>query len=338
MISIKIGFISAVMLMFVSSKAAGGQNQIVPRIVATDVHEVGNPQRWGTLALPVKCDTDGNLYLHERQLRGGSIVVRVSPDASRVTKFDFDSLLGAKNAWVSDFSVDENGEVVGLIESKETYSVAHVSKDVKLSDQDDLAASPAINLRQTVALHGGSVFVSGTETGKENPKNSGKPYNAIYGPDGKLVKRLIFPGDAGAGGETTPDATGNSNSAVSLGSALAGDDGNFYVLRLSSPALVYVVSQSGKFVRKFTVTEPMKGGKAFSFVASRSHLAVVFDSSDSRDASSGRIRVVDSDGRLISDYQLSKELGEILGCYVGNTFTFWRSDAGLLQIVEASPQ
>lgn len=334
------GIIMAVLAVAVAAHDVQGQSQIVPRLVATDVHEVPQSQGWGMLALPVKCDSDGSLYLHERQVRGGSLLVRVSPDGSRVTKFDFDAVENLKNAWVNDFSVNEDGDVFGLVKSAGSYFIAQFSKDGKFSSKEELTPSLPVNLTQIIALHGGSFFASGTDTGEKDAKYSGSPFNALYEPGGTLLRRITFREDSGKKGQAvSADLAGGTNLAITLGNALAGDDGNIYVLRLSSPALVYVVSSSGESLRKLQITSPITGGEPISLAVSRGRVAVVFDDPNAADASSGRVRVVDSQtGKLVSDYRLSKDLGEVLACYVGDTFTFWRTDSGLLQIVQALPQ
>jgi len=323
-----------------TTNIAWGQNQTVPRLVATDVHEVPQGQRWGMLALPVKCDPDGNLYLHERQARGGSLLVRVSADGTQITKFDFDSIENLKNAWLSDFSVVEDGEIFGLLKSGGAYTIAQFSKDGTFSGKENLSPDLPANITQLVALHGGTFFVSGTDTGKEDPKLSGAPFNALYDQRGGLLKQVRFRSDsAKQGKKATADPAGNSNLAITLGNAVAGDDGNIYVLRLSSPALVYVVSPSGQPQRRLRVASPTSSAEPISLAVSRGRVAIVFDDPNAKDASNGRVRVVDSqNGKLVSDYRLSKELGEVLGCFVENTFTFWRADSGLLRIVQASPQ
>jgi hypothetical protein len=81
----------------------------------------------------------------------------------------------------------------------------------------------------------GQEFVHGKDSARE-------PFTGIFSSDGNLMKRLSLADD---------DPT--NNRAVAWGQMAAAKDGNIYVTRWLSPAILYAVSPGGEVVRRITV-------------------------------------------------------------------------------------
>src|SRR5262249_3461590 len=110
------------------------------------------------------------------------------------------------------------------------------------------------------------------------------------------------------------------------GDAALGLDGNAYLLRATSPALIYVISPRGEVLRKLRVASPGPGLTAQGLKAASEKLAISFLEADSF---SGSITVVDYQGNLLGEYTSpDKNTSPALpGCYDDSQmFTFVATD------------
>jgi len=206
-----------------------------------------------SMLLPIKCDKDGRLYL---QFMGDPLapaedtksVTRVSHKAEVDAQFSLASAdLGDEYAG-RDFAIDNDGQVAMLAETPAGYTVVRFDKDGKFKSKFNL--ENRFKAFHLALFKSGDLLIAGTEAPTENSPNLGAiPFTAIFDESGKLLKEVSFDDDkqsakSAAEGDSryVPSGNHNTNRAVTLGEALSGDDGNVYVMRWTSPAIVYVVS------------------------------------------------------------------------------------------------
>lgn len=162
--------------------------------------------------------------------------------------------------------------------------------------------------------------------------------NAFYDAGGQWLKDIRLKKDPGILKQAlaASDRTGSQNQAVHFGRTAVGDDGNLYVMRAATPAMIYVVSPGGKVEHTLTVQPPARGAVPFALLAHGGRVAVEFDFPDSPNVSEARIRLVDGrTGQPITDYSVTQDLGEAVACYDGTQFTFVGMKDGWRSIIQA---
>lgn len=109
------------------------------------------------------------------------------------------------------------------------------------------------------------------------------------------------------------------NDAVDLGDVALGSDGNAYLMRRTSPALIYVISTHGKVVRKLQIKTEDSLMLPSGLQSFPGGLVVGF----SRKGGGRVLNLVDWDGNAVATYKLGEDLalGD-LGCYAPPIFTF----------------
>jgi len=213
------------------------------------------------------------------------------------------------------------GEVARLAWAKDAVFLVKFSTDGKLESRMALAA-PAFTPHYFVIFPEGEIFVSGLQ----RPKM--KIFNALYAPDGRLLKRLSLPEDqaideAVRRGDIryTPAAPISGNRAISAGRLRLGDDGNAYLMRSTSPAKVYVISASGELLRSLDLEPPDVGQTPRGMQLSKTRIAVEFCSDR---CETTELAVFDANtGRKVSGFSHEQIFGS-LSCFTEKPekFTF----------------
>jgi hypothetical protein len=171
----------------------------------------------------------------------------------------------------------------------------------------------------------GEFLLSGTKG-----KDQRTPYTAVFSPDGKLLKEVVEPEDkdieskakSGEAGYVLKESPDFGNSAVTFGDAVSGSDGNVYLGRATSPALIYAVSPSGEVVRKLRIDAGRSGYGIGSIRAFKGGLAIAFGLP--WQATSTIIKIVTYSGDPIAAYELTEHPVDqhSLACYAEGSFTF----------------
>jgi len=301
-----------------------------------------------------KCDADGNLYIRkyasDRPLLAP--VVKIDPDGKRIALFDpaeF-SQLGLKRA--DAFSPAPDGSMYQMAQSdvlKPRIYVLHFSSDGSASSSSRLDAD--FEVYTFAAFASGNFLVSGVRRDVQNRKDPGRNFTAVFSADGRELAQLSFEelqvtaragakADSGGPQKSTPKEGPKDPDMrapmLDLADAEVGIDGNLYVMRGSSPALVYVIAPDGKIMQTLKVAGPVAGTVPSAFHVSGNRMAISFWNEKNQ---SQTVVVADAQtGRKIASYPDATGMGTPLACYSANegVFTFLRLGEGnALEVIRA---
>jgi hypothetical protein len=299
-----------------------------------------------------KCDADGNLYIRkyavDRPLLGP--VVKIDPDGKRVALFDPASFseLGLDRA--DAFSPASDGGIYQIAQSgvlmPHIYAL-RFSSDGTPSTPTLLGAD--LEVYAFAAFAGGNFLVSGVKRDVQNPKDRGRNFTAVFAADGRELAQLTFPepsakagAKSGAGDRRTDrqkDPGTDSDKAapaLDLADAEVGSDGNLYVMRAGSPALIYVITPSGKIMRTIKVAV---AAAPSGFHVSGNRLAISYWNEA---GASLNVAVVDAQtGRKIDTFSDPEGLGPSFACYSANdgVFTFLKlGEKNEMEVIHAEAQ
>jgi hypothetical protein len=192
----------------------------------------------------------------------------------------------------------------------------------------------------------GNILVTGQKVFRDQSRMQ-ESFTAIFRSDGRLLKTIDLEDDAhlqdlAKSGPPSSPLVPNSNRAVSWGHLRAAKDGNIYVMRALSPAIIYAISPGGELVRRFTVDPDDASMLPFQMLISGNNISVEFINRESFDAV---IKVEDLEGKEINTYKISRAeemtkpnygVSTVYGCYFANPqhFTFLtNNDKRMVQLL-----
>lgn len=293
------------------------------------------------LYMPLRCDFDGNFYFREYESGiSASPVLKVTARAENLTKFSLDSVPELKRASIQDFSVTSDGTVYELLQFGDDVIIAEFSRDGRLVSQTKLDKQfwPA----HLYALGSNNGFVV---TGAELPQKGGPPpklISAIFDNSGRLVRRLNLAHDpaeikkeepekeASESNQKAGPLAGEAILPLVLGDTQTDNAGNFFILRASEPAVIFVVNRWGKLQRTIKVARPQAGMKVGAMQVRGGRMAILLQKSDEKGQTEKRTMVVidASTGDQIAEYAVPDTLGTAFACYTGETFAFVTTTTG----------
>ncbi len=300
----------------------------------------------GGMAYPTTCDEQGRLYVKLIEAGPGMIGPLFRLSSKGVVEAQFDT----SGALINRYGVRPDGGVIMVY-------VGGSSKVVDIFTPDG-TRGPSVQLErpptpffpsQLAVFRSGEMLIAGLQY---NPGY--KASTAIYDPIGHLVKQLVLDGDAEiehaievGNGKDNP-ARQQHIGAIDTSVAIAGDDGLVYLMRATSPAVVYAISAAGEVARRITVSPPGgTGSPQFGLRVSKNRLVVQFrrncDSTvDSASCRSSMYAVVDATtGKELAAYEAGREVAGPMMCYAPDPdrfFTFEQQSGAVLDIVQAEPK
>ncbi len=306
---------------------------------------------------PSKCDADGNLYIRkyamDRPLLGP--VVKIDPEGKRTALFDPAAFSQLALDRADAFSPASDGGMFQIAQSgilKPRIYVLHFSSDGSAASPTRLDAD--FEVYTFAAFADGNFLVSGVRRDVQNKNDRGRNFTAVFSADGRELAQLSFQepqvtakagakSDLGGPQKATPkDALKDPAMPaplLDLAEAEVGNDGNLYVMRGSSPALVYVIAPIGKIIRTLKVAGPVLGSAPSGFHVSRNRLAISFWNEESQ---SQTVVVADAQtGQKIASYADATGMGTSFACYEANdgVFTFLKLGEGnTLEVIRAEAQ
>ena len=316
------------LVLFLGSVPGQSPEQPLPE-VDINITSVLPTQFAGPIFGRVKCDKQGNLYL-----RGYIAPKTHRAPIQKLTSEGNVSTLYRSGAADPDFFgmaffVTPEGHVyqVGYTPDKKVY-VLEFGDDGSIKTNTSIGTEFFVPY-QLAVFKSGHFLMSGT--GGPGQHSS---FTAVFDPSGKLIRNVSPPEDdelnqrAGQGDNqlALQSAGGTGNSAVSFGDAVAGSDGNVYLMRSATPALIYVVSASGEIVRTFRVDSGHPRMRAVALKSAEGRIAVVFREENSPGAI---IKVTDYEGAPLGWYRSDdrRTPAAFCACYTPPSFKFFVSNA-----------
>jgi len=299
-----------------------------------------------TFLFPVKCDHSGNLYLRNAP-DGVPGLHKLSPEGKQLLVIEpKGAVTGEEIDRAAYFSLTREDYVYQIVSSwKKRERLVYVYRpDGSLKSYVKLNTKFPWTAAQVAAFPSGNILVTGLEYDRDL-KAARWPFNGIFSPEGNLIKEIKLADDeqihdmaaVGDARVAPPEAPG-VNHAVGLGAADLADDGNIYLMRRLSPAIIYAISPSGEVLRRFTVD----AGPDYmpdSMHISGNRIAVQLDHPQSGDQI---IKVVDLEGHEVASYHLERgsPLGYAIACYSANPdrFTFLGDEDSHLTLDVAGPK
>ena len=300
----------------------------------------------GAFMFPAKCDVGGNLYIRkfatDRPLLGP--IVKVDPEGKRVALFDPVAVSQLKFDRADAFSPAPDGglyQIAAVGAANPQIYVLHFSPDGSPATPTRLDAD--FQPSQFAAFANGNLLVSGFQHDPQNKSDPGRPYTAVFSADGRVLAQLSLepppePAHTTAKSAVKPAISDSraSTPTLDLSDAEASPDGNIYVLRRSSPALIYVISSAGNILRTLKIKSPAFGLMPNTFHVSANRVAVSFwDDNTSTQA----LVVTDAQtGRRIATFSDAGALGPSFACYSADegVFTFLHLGEGnTLEVIRA---
>jgi len=290
----------------------------------------------GGLAGRVRCDAEGDIYFRPTDAETPGKYHPISALPIRKLRSDgtlagsFSLADAAHGLLAVDFFVTADGTVYQAARSESDHAVYVVSYSPDGALQSKVRLDGDFFIPYQIAVFkSGEVLISGIN----GPYNR-TPSTAVYGANGKLIREIYEPEDEDArkraqAGEPgfRPDNIDSSNDFVVRGDAALGSDGNVYLLRAASPALIFVISPKGEVVRKLRIEPPESGLWAGRLKSAPGTLAISFLQ---KGTNVGVIEVVDYLGNPTGIYAASdaRIYAGLLGCYSPKRFTFLSLAAG----------
>ncbi len=300
----------------------------------------------GAFMNPAKCDSEGNLYIRKLAMDRPQLgpVVKIDSDGQRAALFDPTTFSQLALDRADAFSPAPDGGMYQIAQNgvlKPCIYVLHFSSDGSASSPVKLDAD--LEIYTFAAFADGNFLVSGVRRDTLDPKDRGHNFTAVFSADGRELAQLTFaepPTSAKAAAQKVADAqAGKSPPPLDLADAEVGSDGNLYVMRGSSPALVYVIASSGKIMKTLKVGTDVRGSAPAAFHVSSNRLAISFWNEKEQTQT---IVIADAQtGHKITSYADPGGLGPSLACYSANdgVFTFLKlGDGNSLQVVRAEAQ
>ncbi len=268
------------------------------------------------------CDGSGNIY--SRLWAGDDSetsqlpVQEITPEGVLTKSFRV-----AETSQIGDTTkgifVSEAGDVYEAARSATGLYVLQFAKDGSAKASVKLEAEPReVDPWQLVVFKDGGYLLIGL-TGKDHRT----PYTAVFDANGKLVKNIYEPEDEEArqkaeGRDVAYTRSNVGNRFVGLGDVAAGSDGNVYLLRGASPTLVYVISPSGKVIRKLHIDTGSAEFVARDIKSYAGRLAIGFNGRDNL------VLVTDLNGQTIASYTIARHKPDwpALACYDSKGLTF----------------
>jgi hypothetical protein len=293
-----------------------------------------------TLAGKSRCDDNGSIYarlLYPEDDNATMVPVqRIKPDGNVAGRFKVSD--AGPDISAMDFFVSGDGNVYegAFTRDGKTVHILEFSGDGLLRSNVTLN-SEFFSPYQIAVFGSGEFLVSGL-----HGLHLQTPFTAVFDAKGKLVKEIYEPEDEDSrrkaeAGDAAFSSSGHSNYFVSDGDVTVGPDGNAYLLRATSPALIYVISQAGEVIRKLSVESPDPGWVARIIRPASGRLAISFVE---KPYFYGIIRVVDLQGNPIVDY-ISDDRNiypGLLACYTSLGLTFINTDGKDVHLYKAQPK
>lgn len=338
-----------------STSSNNSATQPISRDSIFPLHETSSVKvsaELGGVPSATKCDADGNLYVPGVAAAWSLLGSLVKIDASGKVVATYNPADFAQLALdrADSFTPAADGGVYQIAQKgvfKPDIYVLHFARDGSASSSTHLDAG--FEPYTFAAFLDGTFLLSGVKRDLSDKHDQGTNFTAVFTADGRQLSQLSLKTnsfkqsrDSAATFAAKPAMTSAAKMdkpeepTLDLAEAEAGDDGYLYVVRRSSPALIYVISPSAKIVNTFKIESPKANAVPAAFHLSGNRMAMLFAGND--DKNDALIAVLDAQtGRRIATYSSPSSLGTTFACYSANddSFTFLRLEESGTKIVRA---
>jgi hypothetical protein len=275
---------------------------------------VGADERAFGIAFPTACDQQGRAYVKLAWSEPGNVepLLRLSDKGAVEVQFDTSGEI------LNRYAVRPDGGVVMMHSDGKYKFLDNFAPDGKHESSVRLEPPPIPFFPSQLAVfHSGEIFISGPQY-QPGYKSSA----AIYGPTGSL-KQPTFDEDEKREQEIATDSGAEKLNAEAIGEsvATAGDDGLVYLMRPTTPAVVYAISPNGDVLRTLRVAAPTGAGAPwFGLRVVKNRLLIQFRRGCAPNVSScvgSFFAILDATtGKRLATYETNKETAGAIACYV----------------------
>ena len=277
----------------------------------------------------VTCDGDGNLYARRHQPgdHAKGPVQQITSKGALMHSFRVED--PTLDLSIADFFLAPNDDL--YIAGWSTVSpntggriyLAHFGRDGSLKSKTRLVSEEFFPSSLAV-FNSGEILLTGTQGSGDN-----KPFTAVFASNGTLISKVYPPEDeelsrkAEEGDPSAHEAGVYGNSFVEMGGAVGGSDGNVYLMRRTSPALIYVISPKGNIIRTLRIDLGDAKLLPEDIQSANNRLAISFGA-----PAGGRIlKVVNLMGADVATYSIDESLSiGTFACYSPPALTFLSPD------------
>lgn len=280
-----------------------------------------------TIAGPLRCDGDGNLYFMT-DYDGETGIRKINKKGELLASFLASTAADPKIDVALYFSVGSDGTVyqVAFPHMRQRYVLAF-GKDGVIKSEIKLDTNFGWVPSMVAPFGSGDLLVSGLKYNPDGADLPRLPFTGIFSSNGTLLKELTLVDDAhirdlATSGDERVVPAGHplGNSAVERGAMEPARDGNIYLMRNMSPAIIYAISPGGAVVRRFTVDSGSANRRPFTMHISEGRIAILFRDAQTHEQS---VKIVDLEGHEIGFYSDTvtngrSNLGIAFACFSEN--------------------
>ncbi len=282
-----------------------------------------------------QCDEDGGAYFHV--MAGGSFksptIFKLgrNQDENQTYKLP-PEILDKKSAFYTAYSITPTGRlwvlVVEWVGDEPKVAAYAFDSNGGVTSEVHMETPARLLPRRFAAFDNDVFFVEGDVSETAGKLKTSRPYAAIVDSSGKVTRELHV------------DLQGLQihKGKIPQGAAVAGRDGNLYVLL---PQQVIVVSQAGEILRKLTFSKPNSEALATGISLSGGLIAIHIMEQTKHILKLNLVLLDANTGDEIGSYRPSEELGNNAICFSRTEgFTFMRvakgGPAGSLELLTAA--
>jgi hypothetical protein len=277
-----------------------------------------------------RCDADGNFYIqndftfqspiHKFSLKGEKVADFLASSSSDLPN------LPPQLAHSGQFSVAENGELyLEIMASMTEHDLLVFGKDGTYKSKVVIDIGAMWHIKKFAVFSSGDFLIAGEKWQKAEQNYA--PFTAIFSSRGTFLKELSLEDDAKiykytVDGDSAFVPHPGNNRAVYQGAIATAADGNIYLMRWLSPAVIYAISPGGEVLRRMTVDPGDSGAMPQSMRIAGESIAIEFKNKDTKKK---LFKVVDLEGRARATYSWPGFEGKPLWlwlCYVQNPERF----------------
>lgn len=269
-----------------------------------------------------KCDGAGNIYARvwsgDDSPTNHLPVQEVSPQGRLIRSFHATEV-SANTDSARGIFISDTGDLFQAARMLDGVYIISFGKDGSVRSTIKLQVEPSlVDPWQLVVFKASGFLLSGL-TGKDRRT----PYTAVFDSTGKLINKIYEPEDEEArqkaeSGDPKYSGSNVGNRFVGFGDVTIASDGNAYLLRGTSPALIYVISSGGQVLRKLHIDSGEPDSVPRNVQSYGGRLALGFVGSGSL------VVVTDLSGKIVANYSIDRRKPDwpALACYDATGFTF----------------